>query len=312
MTKARCFSVVFVVLGLMLPQTNASDSNRPFIFILGVAQDAGYPQANCYKDHCLPAWKNEQPKRSVVSLGVVDPQSKQKYLFEATPDLPQQLYELETVAPSNVYTLAGVFLTHAHIGHYSGLMYFGHESMGAKNIPVYAMPRMAKFLKNNGPWSQLVSFKNIQLMSLKAGQPKSFGQLQVTAFRVPHREEYSEAVGFHIQGPNKSALFIPDIDKWSEWDKDLVVQVKRVDYALVDATFYTDGELPGRDMSKVRHPFVTETMQRLDHLPLVERNKVWFIHLNHTNPLLNLNSTESQLVKEKGYNIAVEALSLEL
>lgn len=286
--------------------------DAPYLYVLGVAQDAGYPQAGCYRPHCMPGWENRGLRRSVVSLGLVDPGGGRKYLFEATPDLPEQLFALEKVAPGDEYSLAGVFLTHAHIGHYTGLMYFGHEAMGAKDVPVYVMPRMREFLAGNGPWSQLVTYENIRLIGIEADVPTRLGGITVTAFRVPHREEYSEAVGYRIDGPSRSALFIPDIDKWSKWDRGLAEQIRNVDYALIDATFYSNGELPGRDMSQVPHPFVVESMALLDELPPSERGKVWFIHFNHSNPLLDTGSDAHRRVLDAGYNIAIEGMRLGL
>lgn len=287
-----------------------ADTSDPYIYILGVTQDAGYPQTGCYEVHCMPGWEDSDLRRSPVSLGLIDPLGKRKYLFEATPDFPAQFYKLEMEAPSGRYELAGIFLTHAHIGHYTGLMFLGHEAMDASGVPVYAMPRMTRYLKENGPWSQLVSYKNIDLIPLENNRAMSFGSLRVTAFLVPHRDEYSETVGYRIDGPNKSAVFIPDINKWSEWQTDLAELVKTVDYALIDAAFFADGELPGRDMSKIPHPFVTESMELLAELPARDRAKVWFIHMNHTNPLLNPESEESKLVQNKGFNIAVEGIRL--
>jgi pyrroloquinoline quinone biosynthesis protein B len=191
-------------------------------------------------------------------------------------------------------------------------MYLGHEVMGASNVPVYVMPGMSKFLATNGPWDQLVNFKNIILHPLQDQQAQDLGQIKVTPFLVPHRDEYSETVGYQIDGPNKSAIFIPDIDKWSDWETDLAGLVKTVDYLLIDSTFFADGELPGRDMSKIRHPFVTESMEVLKNLSREERKKVWFIHMNHTNPLLNPESNESQRVRNAGFNIAVEGKRLDL
>ena len=289
-----------------------ADNNDPYLYILGVAQDAGYPQTGCYEIHCMPGWEDSDLRRSPVSLGLIDPLGNKKYLFEATPDFPAQSYKLEMEAPSGRYELAGIFLTHAHIGHYTGLMFLGHEAMGASGVPVHAMPRMTRYLEENGPWSQLVSYKNIDLITLKNNQAVSFDSLRVTAFLVPHRDEYSETVGYRIDGPNKSAIFIPDINKWSEWQTDLAELVKTVDYALIDATFFADGELPGRDMSKVPHPFVTESMELLGELTAKDRAKVWFIHMNHTNPLLNPESKESKTVQNKGFNIAVEGIRLTL
>jgi pyrroloquinoline quinone biosynthesis protein B len=191
-------------------------------------------------------------------------------------------------------------------------MFLGHEAMGASGVPVYAMPRMKDYLAGNGPWSQLVNYRNIILKALQNEETEELGALKVTPFLVPHRDEYSETVGYRIDGPSKSAIFIPDINKWADWQTDLSSLVKTVDYALIDATFFADGELPGRDMSKIPHPFVVESMETLATLPVTERNKVWFIHLNHTNPLLNAESQESKLVRSKGFNIAVEGIRLGL
>lgn len=290
----------------------AAGDPAPYLYILGVAQDAGYPQTGCYQPHCMPGWRDTKLRRNPVSLALIDPVANRKYMFDATPGFPEQFYMLEMEAPSAQYQMSGIFLTHAHIGHYTGLMFLGHEAMGASAVPVYAMPRMRRYLEDNGPWSQLVDYENIELKSLHDGQPLNLGSLSVTPFLVPHRDEFSETVGYRIDGPNKSALFIPDINKWSDWQTDLRELLTTVDYALVDATFFADGELPGRDMSKIPHPFVVETMTLLEPLPASQRNKVWFIHLNHTNPLLDADSEESRLVRSKGYNIAAEGIRLGL
>ncbi len=309
--KTKFLMTLCAFIGLLASSFTATAENSdPYLYILGVAQDAGYPQTGCYEAHCMPGWQDASLRRSAVSLGLIDPVSNKKYMFDATPGFPAQFYELEMEAPSARYELAGIFLTHAHIGHYTGLMFLGHEAMGASNVPVYAMPRMSAYLKDNGPWSQLVSYKNIVLTPLQDAKTVLLGPLKVTPFLVPHRDEYSETVGYRIDGPNKSALFIPDINKWSEWHIDLAELIKTVDYALIDATFYADGELPGRDMSKVPHPFVAESMELLENLTVEERNKVWFIHMNHTNPLLNTQSKESKSVQSKGFNVAVEGIRL--
>jgi pyrroloquinoline quinone biosynthesis protein B len=309
--KTKTLITFCAFIGFLVSSFTATSANDdPYLYILGVAQDAGYPQTGCYEAHCMPGWQDASLRRSAVSLGLIDPVSNKKYMFDATPGFPAQFYELEMEAPSGRYELAGIFLTHAHIGHYTGLMFLGHEAMGASNVPVYAMPRMSAYLKDNGPWSQLVSYKNIVLTPLQDVKAVSLGSLKVTPFLVPHRDEYSETVGYRIDGPNKSALFIPDINKWSEWPTDLAKLIKTVDYALIDATFYADGELPGRDMSKVSHPFVTESMELLEDLVVEERNKVWFIHMNHTNPLLDTQSKESKTVQSKGFNVAAEGIRL--
>ncbi len=282
------------------------------IMILGVAQDAGYPQALCYKPHCLPGWQNKEKRLTATAIAVINLPGRSKLLFEATPHMPEQLYQLEQAAPSDLFKLDGVFLTHAHIGHYTGLMFFGHEAVGAHKTPVYAMPRMSAYLRENGPWSQLVKYKNIDLKPLQNETTVDIKGIQVTPVLVPHRDEFSETVGYFINGPSKTALFIPDINKWQLWDKNLIEQVKSVDYALIDATFYEDGEIPGRAMADIPHPFVVESMAMFADQPDSEKAKVHFIHMNHTNPLLNAASEQTKEVLKAGFNIARPGMRLAL
>jgi pyrroloquinoline quinone biosynthesis protein B len=303
-------SLIILLFALMSNLLTAQDD--PFIYVLGVVQDAGYPQAGCYQPHCLPGWANAELRRGATSLALVDPAANSKYLFEATPHLPEQLYNLERIAPDRRYSLGGIFLTHAHIGHYTGLMFFGFESMNADSLPVYAMPRMAEYLGTNGPWSQLVTMNNIVLRELKDQQSVKLSNVTVTPMLVPHRDEFSETVGYQISGPNKTALFIPDINKWEIWDRRIIEEIRAVDYALVDATFFDGNELPGRNIADIPHPFVVESMELFEELAARDKAKVWFIHLNHSNPLLNRESAAFQRVTDQGFNVAREGVRLPL
>jgi pyrroloquinoline quinone biosynthesis protein B len=276
----------------------AARSERPYVVVLGIAQDGGLPQAGCRK-RCCTSGRHED----VASLALVDPVARRWWLFDATPDFPRQLERMAREAPA--CSLAGVFLTHAHIGHYTGLMHLGREVMGTKGMPVWAMPRMRKFLTDNGPWSQLVRLDNIELRPLAADAAVTLGDsLRVTPFLVPHRDEYSETVGFRIESPRGAVAFLPDIDKWTRWDRRLETLVEGVDAAYLDGTFFDGTELPGRDMREIPHPFVVETLDRLATQPASLRARVHFIHLNHTNPALVPGSPERLRVERAGCAVA--------
>ncbi|MFQ5649016.1 MAG: MBL fold metallo-hydrolase [bacterium] len=287
---------------------NKTAAMDPFLIVLGIAQDGGVPQAGTKKH---PGWRDPARRKHVVCLAVVDPVSSERWLFEATPDFPEQLHRLDEMAPvADKPGLTGIFLTHAHIGHYTGLMFLGHEVLGAHEIPVYTMPRMQEYLRSNGPWEQLVRYKNISLVSLEDGEPVKLNvRLSVTPFLVPHRQEYSEVVGFQIEGPNRSVLFIPDIDSWEEWERwgtRIEDRIAAVSVAYLDATFYANGEIPGRDMSGFPHPFISHTLKRFQELPESERMKVRFVHFNHTNPVLQRESEARQEVLRSGFRVAEE------
>ena len=275
------------------------------LVVLGTVQDAGSPHIACKKHCCKDLFENPDPTRKVVSLGLFDENTRQSYLLEASPDIVTQSKYLSKMTNSSSELPAGIFLTHAHIGHYTGLMYIGKESTNAKNVPVYAMPKMSDFLTNNGPWSQLVLNNNIQLVELSENEAITLSSnLKVEAMVVPHRDEFSETVGFKITGPNKSAIFIPDIDKWSKWKFEIQEVVSQVDYAFIDATFYSGEEINTRDISTIPHPFVIESMELFKDFGSEQKAKVHFIHFNHTNPLLNEMSIEYKEVKNQGFNIA--------
>ena len=281
------------------------------LVVLGTAQDAGAPQIACKKECCKSLWESGQSE-AVVALGLIDSTNQKHYLFEATPNITQQLQDLNSIA-GNTSSFGGVFLTHAHMGHYSGLLFLGKEALGGQYVPVFALPRMRQFLRNNGPWEQLISEKNIALRPLVASKNEKISEkIEITPIQVPHRDEYSETVGYWIKGPHKTALFIPDIDKWERWDTAIESLIQKVDYALLDATFFDGNELPNRDMSKIPHPFVTESLARFDFLEANEKAKIYFIHFNHTNPLLKENSQASKEVRAKGYHIARSGLELSL
>lgn len=278
----------------------------PFLFVLGVAQDGGHPQPGCMRTCCRPGGASHLPS----ALAIVDPTSGQRWLVDATPALPEQLRRLDAVAPApSMPGLAGILLTHAHMGHYTGLVWLGREVMGAKGIPLYVQPRMAGFLTDNGPWSQLVSLGNVVLR--QETRVTLNERLRAEAVPVPHRGEYTETVAWRIEGPTRSALYLPDIDAWEPWDHSLEEVLATVDIAWIDGTFWADGEL-GRDMTEIPHPRMTATMARLAGLPAGERDKVHFIHLNHTNPALDPSSPEAAMVRVAGFHVATEATRFEL
>ena len=275
-----------------------ADTGAQTLVVLGTAQDAGKPQIGCQKSCC----KNFNSRFFVASLGVSDIKNKKNYLFDATPDITPQFQLLSGL--TGVKSIDGIFLTHAHSGHYTGLMYLGKEGMNGNKIPVYAMPRLTNYLTNNGPWSQLVTLENINLMPLQSLVPITLDNgLVVMPIVVPHRDEYSETVGFKIIGTKKSALYIPDIDKWKLWEKDIIAEVQAVDYAFIDGTFFEDGEI-NRPIKDVPHPFVSESVSIFKNQPLSVKQKIYFIHLNHTNPAHKKLSPQRIATEKLGFRFA--------
>lgn len=300
---------ITVLISLFLMVTTAK--GQPYILVLGTAQDGGYPHIGCQKQCCDKVWSGENQKIHVVSLALVNPKTKQWWLFEATPDIKDQLQYFSSLTSEQYnYLPDGIFITHAHMGHYTGLAQLGREALGAKNVKVYALPKMKAFLEKNGPWQQLVALQNISIQEL---QPNSIlglsNHIKIQTFTVPHRDEYSETAGFTIRTSEKKYLFIPDIDKWSKWEQNIIDVVQSVDIALVDATFNSGDELPGRKIELVPHPFVSETLELFKNTLPTTKAKIHFIHMNHTNPLL-WNADMQRRVQDAGFHYAKQGMKL--
>ena len=282
------------------------------LVVLGVTQDGGYPHVNCRRPCCQLYWSGRRSARTPTCLALLDRRRQKIWMLEATPAYPDQWQRLRQAAGMPEQSAPdGILLTHAHIGHYAGLMYLGREAQGARNVPVFVLPRMKTFLETNGPWSQLVQLENIRLQPLQADSALVLGpDIRVTPFRVPHRDEYSETAGYRIEAAGQRILFIPDIDKWEKWDRDILHEIQTCDIAYLDATFYKNGELQ-RDMREIPHPFMEESIRLFDGLSRTDKAKVRFIHFNHTNPML-WDDAEIRAVERRGFNVAREGEVLDL
>ena len=279
-------------------------SDEVVLKVLGTIQDGGIPHMGCSKECCTNYFENKSIRIGVSSIGVSNFKYETNYIVDTTPDVNFQLQALiGNTNPSE--KLDGIFLTHAHMGHYAGLLNFGRESLNSNNIPVYLMPKFFDFISNNGPWDQLVSLNNIKLQRIYNNEKVILhNNLSFTPILVPHRDEYSETVGYIIEGNRKKALYIPDIDKWAKWNISITEMIKNVDYAFLDGTFFDEKEINNRDISEIPHPFIIESLELFNNLKNIDKAKVYFIHLNHTNPVLNKNSEEYKRVILSGFNVA--------
>ena len=273
--------------------------------VLGSIQDGGLPQAGCYTERCE---RGRSDPHYVSSLCITEPESGRAFLVDATPDLVRQMDlipgERFRELASRRRPFEGILLTHAHIGHYLGLALLGREALAIDPTPCYCSARMADFLATNGPWSLMVEEGRLDLKILTPDRPTRLARdLEVTALPVPHRDEYSDTFGFVFRGPRRSLLYLPDIDRWDAWDRDIESVVESVDIAMLDATFYSAAEVGRRSQEQIPHPLVTDTMRRLGHAARSGRT-VALTHLNNSNPVLDEGSPERAAVLEAGFTVA--------
>ena len=265
------------------------------IKILGTAQDGGYPQPNCDCKNCTNAINNNELVRYPASIGILDTKNKNSYLIDPTFRLLEQLNMLNKTARDNNFPkdhLKGIFITHAHMGHYPGLLFFGKEVIDSNNLAVYTSKTLEKFLNENQPWKLLIDNKNIDIKSFEFEKEINLsGNLKIIPIEIPHRQELSDTAGFIIEGKQKSGFYLPDIDSWKTfYDKFNEISIK-ADLLFIDGTFYSNEELMeirGRNIKDVPHPPIKETINLLKNGVLKQNNsKIYFTHFNHTNKILD-------------------------
>ena len=223
------------------------DDARFELFVLGVAQDGGVPHLGCDKVCCAEARASGQ-RRFPVSLGVHDRETGGLLLIEASPAIEAQVALLQELAGRTGRgrrPVDAVMITHAHIGHYLGLAQLGREVAGVQALPVFVTPRFGEYLRSHGPWRQLVDLGQIELRESEPGSVfEPLPGLRVRSVAVPHRDEFSDTMAFRIEGPNRTVLFVPDIDRWERAGDTMAELFDDVDIAYVDGTFYDGSELP--------------------------------------------------------------------
>jgi len=295
----------------------SSEEADVVVKVLGTAQDAGYPHVGCYCPNCQRARKDSSQARLKPSIAVLDMKEKRAFIVDASPDIGRQFdmvhERMGCDSAAEFNAPHGILLTHAHIGHYTGLIFYGYEGLSASRIPVYCTSKMARFLEENGPWSQLVRYENIALQIIRPEEETSLTpRISFIPLLVSHRDEYSDTVGFIIAGPKKKLLYIPDIQGWETWNRSIRKEVEQVDYAILDGTFYSPDELPGRDLSKIGHPFITASMDDLAAAARSGGTRIYFSHLNHTNLALDPDGPAQKEIKEKGFHLAADGMEIML
>ncbi|MCG3182971.1 MAG: Coenzyme PQQ synthesis protein B [Planctomycetes bacterium] len=298
------------------------------VYILGSGQDGGLPQFGSRMAADMAARVDPLAVRLGPSICVLDDDGR-CFLVDVSPDIKEQENRLLTIpayargktaggapaTPAGVgaHTTGnpfdGVLLTHAHMGHYAGLVHFGREAANCRGQPVYCTEQMASFLAANAPWEQLVKLGNIELRPVGTRGSVSLQAwpgLNIRAIPVPHRGEYTDTVGVSI---NEKLLYVPDIDNWDAWPA-AREEVAKHQVCLLDATFYSRDELPGRDLREISHPFITDTLAKF--ADLAQGRRIILTHFNHSNPVCDPASKEARSVQAAGFELAQEMLAIEL
>lgn len=277
--------------------------------VLGIAQDGGLPHLGCDRACCVRARRDPSRALKVASLGLSVAPAGPLLLVDATPDLPAQVHALREAsglrgAPGR--PVDGILLTHAHVGHYTGLIHLGKEVTAARAVPVLATERMCAFLRESKPWSLLLETGHVELSLLEPGTRLVLAEdLHAEVLPVPHRDEESDTIGFIFSGPSRRLLYVPDTDTWKAWPRPIQDLAAEVDIAVLDGTFFDASEVTWRDPEEIPHPYIRTSMDLLE-ARVREGRRILFTHLNHSNPALDPSSEAAAEIRRRGFAVATE------
>ncbi|NHJ38852.1 MAG: MBL fold metallo-hydrolase [Asgard group archaeon] len=271
------------------------------LLFLGTAQDAGVPQISCYCRNCMIAREFPSLRRYGPSIALYDEKKLFCYLVDASPDIKDQIDLLKESSSilfetSKKFPVSGIFLTHAHFGHISGLWSLGKECLDAKKIKTYCSPNMYNFLSKNHPFQDLVVRDNIELIEIKQRVKHPIEDFKVEIFSVPHRNENADNVGYFISHDLK-IVYLPDLDYWTE---ESIIMIEKADIAIIDGTFYSRNEISRYE--DVPHPPIKESMELLKSID----TEIYFTHFNHTNPILRETTVARRKVEMEGFKVAYD------
>lgn len=259
--------------------------------VLGNAQDGGVPHLGCSCEVCERARTDPAKQKYASSLLLTGDSTR--YLIDPTPDIRFQL---------RGDAIDGVFLSHEHLGHLPGLLYFGTEALDTAQLPVYCTPQLAAFIRTNEPFVQLVDRGQITLTTIQPGSTVDIAGGAVDVYEVPHRTVHAETLAYQVRD-DRMLLYLSDVDAWTEHSRELVTAA---DIALVDGCFWDPDELDR--FEEVPHPAITHSMDVLDPA----ETDIYFTHLNHTNPVLEPESEERQQVEARGFHVAEQGETFSL
>ncbi len=271
------------------------------IIILGSGQDAGIPHTGCYCDICSKARKDVKYRRLGPSIAILDEKEGFCYLIDASPDFKYQLdmirEQVNKIKRKGRIPISGILLTHAHLGHCSGLWHLGKEAVEEKNLPVFCTSKMEQFLQSNYPFSLLVQRNNIELREITPDEEFELDGFKCVPIQVPHRNEAVDCVGYLIKS-NKRTIYLPDVDYWTDR---VIDEIKTSDIAIIDGTFYSKDEISRFD--DVPHPPIEDTIELLRDVD----TEIYFTHINHTNAI-NKDGMEREYIESKGFKIAYDGM----
>jgi pyrroloquinoline quinone biosynthesis protein B len=301
--------------------------------ILGSGAGGGFPQWNCNTRLSRMAWDaDDRVSRRTQSSIALSADSRRWVIVNASPDLRQQIQSTAELqpdrdGPKRNSPIKAVVLTNGDIDHIAGLLTLRER----QPFRIYATPRVLSILRANSVFGVLAG-DVVERIELPLNQPVEIADtgVMLEAFPVPGKialylEDASKGAGFGTEagdtiglkiktGDSGTAFYIPGCAKV---DDDILRRVNGAGCLLFDGTVFNDTEL--LDLGVIE-----KTGQRMGHVSIAgddgslhafdgaDIKRKIYIHINTTNPILERGSREEAIVKEAGWEVSFDGMSINI
>ena len=307
------------------------------IKVLGAAAGGGYPQWNCNHPNSRRARSSDpaaqQRTQSSIAVSV---DGDHWFLFNASPDLRQQINENDVLHPREGLRhspIQGVVLTNADVDHIAGLL----NLRESQPLRLYGTNKVLDVLQGNSVFNVL-NPKFVERIPLSLDVPLQLQLpngvatgLVVVPFAVPGKialwlEEKNKDVALAAVGEDTIALEIRNANQeiqffyipgCAEMTDDLADRLRGAPLVFFDGTLWRDDEM-------IRDDVGVKTGKRMGHMSmsgddgsiaafdsLRVKRKV-FIHINTTNPVLLEDSDQRKFSTKAGWEVSYDGMEINL
>lgn len=290
--------------------------------VLGSAAGGGSPQWNCGCPVCTAVRAGACVPRTQSSIAV-SADGERWFLVNASPDVRAQIEAfpaLHTKA-GRATPVEAVLLTDAELDHALGLLLLREAS----SLRLYATPAVHTTLcEGSGLLRVLERYCPVDWQAVVPGAdvPLADG-LTCRAFDVPTDKHDRFGTGVHhgrvvgyrfTDDRGRTLVHVPGLPALTP---QLCREIEGCDCLLVDGTCWRDDEL-------VRLGLANKTSRQMGHLPIDGEDgslaglaplgvaRTIFVHMNNTNPILLDDSPQRRLLAERGIEVAMDGLEVEV
>ncbi|MCU1717401.1 pyrroloquinoline quinone biosynthesis protein PqqB [Pseudomonas sp. 5P_3.1_Bac2] len=303
-----------------------------YIHILGSAAGGGFPQWNCNCRNCAGVRDGSvrAQSRTQSSIAISD-NGVDWILCNASPDIRSQIESFPALNPARRLrdtAIAAIVLLDSQIDHTTGLLTL------REGCPhqVWCTEMVHQDLSSGFPLFNMLSHWHggleHHLIGLNA-EPFSIPacpHLSITAIPLlssappysPHRgnPHPGDNIGLFIEDRRTGGklFYAPGL---GQVDEQLLAWMRRADCLLVDGTLWRDDEMIVSEVgdklgSSMGHLPQSGPGGMLEVLAQVPAAQKILIHINNTNPILDIDSPERAQLNAQGIEVAWDGMAIEL